>query len=496
MGHIMRKLFATVGILGLAFAVTAGEQPPTPPTPTVSELIHRLGSEDYRDRQEAAAALEKAGPRAIPALHQAMKSESPEVRLRVTPILVKLERAATSSDKLAAKKVKLSYKDVPLGTAFNDLRMKTGLNLSLDPEKIGDPFRKVTCVTDELPVWEALDAFCTAAGLKEEFRNELEAPKNQRRGNGYIAGYQPVPTIGIESVPIMLVEGKPVRVVGDRRTAVRVLALPPSFPGHRVTLGTGETTLCFDITPAPGLNWQGVTAVKITKLIDDAGRVGGAAAPKAQFNGFEITDGWGNAPAAIQFNGRFDARTGIPYPLASLPNPRVHPIALKLATPAARSIKRLEGSVFSEIVVNNQTLLTINDAAKYIGVPFDGPGDVRLTVVSITEDKAGAKVQLLLEYPTSWAQSWRRGTNPGGIWPEAPQQGTNPTLLAFNAEGKPMLPQLTSNFPNASDDGTTMLHRFEWTFRKDTGVPAKFVVTGPRSMAVEVPFVLENVPMP
>lgn len=493
----MRKLFATVGILGLALAVTAGEQPAAPPTPTVSELIHRLGSADYRDREEAAAALEKAGPSAIPALHQAMKSESPEVRLRVTPILVKLERAATSSDKLAAKKVKLNYKDVPLGTAFNDLRMKTGLNLSLDPEKIGDPFRKVTCVTDELPVWEALDAFCTAAGLKEEFRNELEVPKTQRRGSGYIAGYQHIPAIGIESVPIVLVEGKPVRVVGDRRTAVRVLALPPSFPGHRVTLGTGDTTLCFDITPAPGLNWQGVTAMKITRLIDDANRIGGAAAPKP-LDTFED-------PAARAWNvqqlqraqfGRFDPQTGIPYPPTGLPNPRVHPVTLKLATPAARSIKRLEGSVFSEIIVNNQTLLTVSNAAKSVGVPFDGPGDVRLTVVSITEDKTGTKVQLLLEYPAPWAQSWRRGTNPGGIWPEAPQQGTNPTLHAFNAEGKPMLPQSTSNSPNASDDGMTMLHRYEWTFRKDTGVPAKFVVTGPRPMTVEVPFVLENVPLP
>jgi len=34
------------------------------------------------------------------------------------------------------------------------------------------------------------------------------------------------------------------------------------------------------------------------------------------------------------------------------------------------------------------------------------------------------------------------------------------------------------------------------TYRKEAGVPAKFVVTGPKPLVVEVPFVLENVPLP
>jgi hypothetical protein len=492
MGHIMKKLFATVTILGLGFGVVAGE--PSPSAPTVSELIYQLGSEDYRDREAAAAALEKAGPSAIPALRKAMNSENPEVRLRIAPILVKLERAASSSEKLAAKKVALNYKKTPLGAAVHDLRTQTGLNITLDLEKISDPSRKVTCVTGELPVWEALDAFCTAAGLKEEFRDELEVPKNQRR-NGYIAVSPP--PVSAETVPVVLIDGKPTRIVGDRRTAVRVLVLPPAFPGHRVTLGTGETTLCLDIAPAPGLNWQDLSVVKITRLIDDAGRLGSAGSPKPQSECIVPDDGfvvWGGlGPGGIQANGRFASR---PIVAAAIANPRIHPIPLKLATPAARSIKRLEGSVFGEVMQSNQKLITITDPAKNTGTTYEGPGDMRLTVVSTTQVEGGEVMQLILEYPSPWTVSSRRGANPGGIWPETPRQGQEWNVQAFDASGKLIDPDRANPGPRTSADGTKILFPMHWTFPKTVGLPAKLVVTGPRSSTVEVPFVLENVPLP
>jgi hypothetical protein len=40
-----------------------------------------------------------------------------------------------------------------------------------------------------------------------------------------------------------------------------------------------------------------------------------------------------------------------------------------------------------------------------------------------------------------------------------------------------------------------MHHHMTLAFRKDAA-PAKFVVVGPRPMVVEVPFVMENVPLP
>jgi hypothetical protein len=491
----LKTLFATVGILGLAFCVAAGGPAPAA-KPSVSELIGQLGSEDFREREEAAAALAKCGPEALPALRQAAKSDDPEVRLRVAPILVKLERAVLSSDLLAAKKLSLHYKDTPLGTALADLRTRTGLNITFDPEQIKDPFRKVTCVTGELPVWEALEAFCAAAGMREEFRDEIPLAKAQHKAYGYIA-YPITPVVGLNEVPVVLVEGKVERLPGDRRTAVRVLALPRSFPGHRVTLGTGETTLCFDITPAPGLKWDDVTAVKITKLIDDADRLGSAGTPKLQDNGLWVPDGGIVLGVPNARLGQFNNLRGYPMPPSNAANPRVRPVPLKLATPAARTIKRLEGSVFGEIVTPNAALVTLNNPAKNTGVAYEGPGgDARLTVVSAEAIDGGDAMSLILEYPAAWMVNMRRGANPGGVWPEAPLQNEVYSVKAYNADGKLIEPGCANPGPRVTPDGSKIQFYMYWTFPTKMGLPAKLVVTGPRSQTVEVPFVLENVPLP
>ncbi|MCI0703608.1 MAG: HEAT repeat domain-containing protein, partial [Planctomycetia bacterium] len=410
----MTRLFAAFGVCALAIGVAAGGPTPTPatPPPSVSELITQLGSDQFREREAATAALEKAGASAIPALKEAVKSPDPEVRQRASVILLKLQRSADSSARLAPKKVAMNYRDVPLGTAVNDLKTRTGLNSTIDPKRVANPLRPITCVSGELPAWEALEVFCAAAGLKEVFLPELEVPKPQPPGGR--RGYVPPPQIPVaDAVPITLIDGKAERLPGSRTTAVRVLALPSAFPGHRVTLGTGEITFCFDIAPAPGLNWQDVVGVKINKLIDDSGRFGGAGSkqPAAPvFNDFEggvvVWGGGFGGPGMIGGPGmRFDPVTGNPIPPESLPNTRIVPLELKLGTPTARSLKRLEGVVLGEIQLTNQPLITVLDPAKQTGHSFNGPGQVRLTVISVKEpkDTMGAVIQVQLEYPSPYS---------------------------------------------------------------------------------------------
>ena len=93
-----------------------------------------------------------------------MRSENAEVRSRAAQIIGKLRRVADSTSRIAARRVKLDYKDIPLGTAVNDLRSRTGLHLVLDGNRVANPLRKVTCVTDEVPVWEAVELFCLRRG--------------------------------------------------------------------------------------------------------------------------------------------------------------------------------------------------------------------------------------------------------------------------------------------------------------------------------------------
>jgi hypothetical protein len=387
--------------------------------------------------------------------------------------------------------VKLDNADIPLGTAVNDLKLRTGLNVALDPDRVENPLRRVTCRTGELPAWEALEAFCAAAGLREAFLPELDVPKSTALRRGYVPPPHPPKA---DAVPVVLIDGKPDKHPGSRGTAVRVLALPPNFTGHKVTLGTGELTLCLDVAPAPGLGWQEVVGFKVTKLIDSAGRAGGAGVEKNVLPNFDPTGMVVFARPGMAM--RFDSRGEPIYP-ETQPNPRVLAVPLKLGTPAARSIKRLEGAVYGELQVPNQHLVTVTDPKKNAGSWHNGPGELRFSVLEVKEPAAGGlgTIKVQLENPSQWAVRMRRGGwNPG--WPEAPRMpGQGNRVEAFDAAGKPF-PLTSSGFTDMSDDGMISIQTFQLSFRSGNGLPAKIVVVGPKAVTVEVPFALEDVPLP
>ncbi len=490
----MRRLFVAVGSCGLAFGMACSAAEPTvpPPPAAIQTLVEQLGAERYADRETATRALEKIGTPALKALQAAALGDNPEVRERAGALVTKLKRLGDSGSRLTTRRVKLDYKDMPLGTALNDLRTRTGLNLSLDPNRVANTLRRVTCQTAELPAWEALDAFCAAAGLRESFLLELDVPKSSAPRRGYVAPpRQPNP----DAVPVVLIDGKPQKLPGDRSTAVRVLALPPTFPGHRTTLGTGEVTFCFDVTPAPGLGWQDVAGVKVSRLIDSSGRSGGAGVEK---NSSPDTDMGGVVVFARPGMAmRFDMRGEPIYP-DSFPNPRVLPVPLKLGNPAARTIKRLEGSVFGEIQVENQPLVVVDEPKKNAGVWYNGPGELRFSVLELKEPRGPGglgSIRVQLESPSIWAVNARKRVwNPG--WPEAPMRpGSGNRVEARDAAGKPF-PVTSSGITDMSDDGMITIQTVQMSFRSGVGLPAKLVVVGPKTVTVEVPFVMEDVRLP
>src|SRR4051794_5499966 len=80
------------------------------PTDDASALIARLGASKYAVREEAAVALEKLGPEAVPALREALESRDPEVRTRAGLLLAKID-----SDLMTRPtQVELDFQDRPL----------------------------------------------------------------------------------------------------------------------------------------------------------------------------------------------------------------------------------------------------------------------------------------------------------------------------------------------------------------------------------------------
>jgi hypothetical protein len=106
-------------------------------------------------------------------------------------------------------------------------------------------------------------------------------------------------------------------------------------------------------------------------------------------------------------------------------------------------------------------------------------------------------IRVQFEYPSPWAvNSRKRRVNAGFGWPEPPQPPSmTRSLKAFDGEGKPF-PVTNGGVTDFNDNGMIHIQTIQFTFRGETGLPAKLVVVGPRSVFVEVPFVLENVQLP
>jgi hypothetical protein len=461
----MTRWLVAVGAVGLA-AVAPAADPPV-------RLAAQLGAPAYADREAATKALEALGPAAIPALETAVRSPDPEVTRRAIPLLARARFKADSAAILATRPVRLDYRRVTLMTAVADLSARTGLDIRLDHARVADLFRPVTCTTNELPPWEAVAAFTRAAGLKECVAPELEIPPApQLRNRSY---YAPPPPTTPADMPIVLTDGPCPAPPGACASAVRVVALPPSFSGARVA---GQRTLYLDVTPLPRLKWEGVTAVRLGRATDDTGR-SVSAVPTSSVS-------VGVAPAGTVTPDRPLLRNDV---LTVRPNPRVVAVPLRPGSPNARMLTVLEGEVLGEVLAADRELATLQEVE--VGSTATGPGG-QLIVIEAAPHAGGARVVVRVECPSPWPRLRRRQPD-GPLWPDvAAPVGAGYFIRAFDGAGRP-LPGTNHPTPRVTDDG--VVKTLTWDLHYAT-LPARLTATGPRVLTIAVPFRLANVPLP
>lgn len=480
----MKRVLAVVGLVVLAAGVVAAPPQTSASRPKLSQelLIEKLGSESFAEREAAQAALERAGMAVVPALEAALQSENPEVNRRADRALAAIHRVAESRERLTPKPVRLSFRKMPLSAAVQELKKQTGIPVRLDPLRVAEPTREITCETGELPPWEAVAAFCKAAGVKERFLAELDIPQRQPRGRNYYVQTTPPPPA--ETVPIELVDGVAEPLPGSRSTAVRVLALPARFPAHRVNLGTGDVLFHFDVTPLPGLNWREVSAIRITRVIDCEGRRGASGLSKQPSVGFNPYEG-------VIFGGGMAVGwdSDLPANAKTHNNPRVAPVPIKVATLSARSLKLLEGVVVCEVSAANQPLVTIANLPANVGVEHAGPGGVTVTILEADRPKDKGPNVFKVQIETSV-----RAINPFGVirMANGSQVADASHLKAFDASGKALRLVTPSSMMRGDGFTTTQVQKCMCM----DGLPAKLVYTGSKPVFVEVPFKMENVPLP
>jgi hypothetical protein len=495
------------GVLLLAGVAGLAPAAPVPTAPPVEALVEKLGDPGYRERDAAARELLDRGAAALPALEAAAGGHADaEVRWRAGALAERLRRTADAARLIAPMRLRLDYDRRPLAAALADLRARTGIPLVLDDRAVADAARPVTVRTGDVTAWEALDAFCRAAGLTEAFRAELgggpaeQEALRQRRVVYAIPSLPPPETAG--QVPVVLVDGPARAIPGDRSTAVRILALPPSFPGHRIVRGAGEVVLNLDVTPLPGVRWDDVTAVRIHRAEDETGRpvtVSHRTEPPA--DPFQLHEGifLGGPGQVVVWNGdmAFAQQSA-----GARPNPRVVPVALKTDDRAIRTLTVFEGVVVGSVTIPNQPLATIEGLAKAAGVTAHAPGDLRVAVLS-HQPQAGGDLVIKVRYdnPNPWTAQRlaRRPFAPpmaGMGWMESgPGRTGGPQAQFFDTAGQRVAPTQTRTV-GAGDDGFRQTSEVEYTFSKAKPAPDRLIVIGDRPATVEIPFKLRNVPLP
>ncbi|HEV3260093.1 MAG TPA: hypothetical protein VG013_24765 [Gemmataceae bacterium] len=497
-----RVVLLLLAALGSAcpHAPAAAEKAATDP---VNRLIAQLGSHKFAEREAATQALDAVGGPALQPLTKAARDQDPEVRRRARELTRRIEKRIETEQLLAGQRVRLVYKNVPIAEAVADLKKKTGLNVELAGDRSQLTSRKVTLDTGDTTVWQAYEQFCEKAGVGEpgpaphpsrvasnvddlrrmQIQEEIMMLRMQGR-----YGYSRQPQTDGRMV---LADGKAHALPTSLAGAVRIRALAPHTGVDGQPTEPGEKILALEITPEPKMQWQGIINVRVDKAVDDKGQsLPQSAGPEVGMMNLY-------SPKAMIF---MDDSGSI------VTNPRHLPIRFKAAKQPSKVLKELKGTVAAQVQTPTQPLLTVDNilnrrAKKDVK---DNDGD-SLKVLDVDCQKDGM-VKLHVQLTSSSGNGmWngnrvifrRRLIRGGGGRVIVQEESSGGSSLALkDAKGRD-LKLVNTQYVQIMRAFNGFTQEVELTYQAHKGQdPAKFVYSGPRTVIVDVPFTLKNVPLP
>jgi hypothetical protein len=473
-------------VLGMTAAAPAPHDDPKPDGATINLLIAQLGSGDYDDRRKAGDALEDIGEPALGALREAVNSADERLGQRAEVLVGKIEERADAEILKKSRRVHLHFKDAPLREAFEAFRKESGYDLALNVPNDKLRGRTVTLDTDAV-FWEAFDAFCEKAGLREAGVSELTAlhPSYSYSSAGA--------SIAVER--ITLNEGKPEDGPTDDASVVRIRALKPPHPA--VSADGNSATLLLSLEPR--LQWLSIDEVKVAKAVDDQGQELGATDTDVT-----PSNPTQKPPTLAAADGEFMG--GGVY--------RRIVIHLGQGAKPARSLTELRGTIRAVILGKMSVVLSVPKVLKVADKTFKGGGDGLLRVISASKNDAGKiTVRLELRSPSRFVPPCGEGVPreaAAGIAAEPDGRFMGPGLghALTNSDGIGLMDDKGNNIL-VSPGGVIMtagatlpgppLNRFVQVlcFQAEKGQePSKLVYCGREVLTVEIPFSLKDVPLP
>jgi hypothetical protein len=457
---------AAIG-LGLGLAAADGGD-----TTRIEHLITQLGSVRFTEREAASRSLDAIGAAALDALKQARTSDDAELRHRAEELIGKIEMERI----LAPTKVHLVCKDTRIDDIVAELRKQSGETVSLRAGATQDSSAlPITFDSSATTYWQALDRFCQAANLSES--DELVAVTHSD-------GTSQARTARILRPAEGTVAPLPTHYAGP----LRLRALP-----EKAAVGNaGEIALMLGLAIEAKTVLEHVRAVRVDKAIDDQGQL------LSQVAGSEVVDSI-SQPVYLE-----NTRSG-PRGVVQSGDRRI-PIRLQRGEQSTVRLKELSGVLTAEARTTPETLLTVNDILKATSQLLDARDGARLSVLEV-EPQSNGDLRLRVEIFPPPDRSNEAVPRRGRFSVRVQAGGPNPGRLDFISESH-VLRLLDANgktFAEPSELAHTMRisnnvvsHELTLQFpgRDGQAEAAKLVYHGPRSVAIEVPFTLKDVPLP
>jgi hypothetical protein len=333
---------------------------------------------------------------------------------------------------------------------------------------------------------------------------------------------------------IILKDGKPKKLPTDDRSAVRIRALSKSD-----LLGNapeGEVILPLEVAPEPRLQWEAFQAIHIDKALDDQNQELRHVIPQVEgAGGGEAA--WGpNIPQQMRIRMvrqmQMQRQRHAFRMMGGTFNEQI-PVQLKKGAKDAKSLKELKGSITAQLLTEAQPMI-VADKLK-AGEMVKGKEGGFIKIIDVKSEEEETTIHLEFEQPPfdrvmpaqqnamqviGGAAPIRMQARPAGRM--LPAQAAPPPLqaqIAIKGGGAAMLfadsvnglsvlddkgmpvpvrIQMASRFQQQPGGGfkQTTMYTLISRREKDKGEPAKIAYLGRKRVTVEIPFTLQDVPLP
>jgi outer membrane protein assembly factor BamB len=467
-----------------------------------ADLINQLGSEAYAARERATQALDAAGPAALDALRKVAAGAEPEARRRAEVLVRAIEKRRETAQLIEPQKLRLQYKDTPLAEAVADFSKRAGVTLKLHPDRVKADDRKITLDTGLVTFWEALDQFCAKAGLEEmPLRVTAHSPYVSSGSGIVITGGRGSTRTDIlrgarpEKPPeVTLIDGKFVpRPTSDVGT-LRVRVAPPETHVWQERKEDDEVLFALDVMSAGRAQWVKAVGLRLDRALDENGRAV-SQLPTSFKPPPSATAGRGS----VMINGM----PIVPPPdEPEGPAARVVPVRLRRAAGAApKKLRELSGTIVAQMRTAHEPVVTVENVLKAAGKTVAGPRGGEVKVLDVAKDEDG-QIRLKVRVERVGRGAADVPVNPFGggtvivngrrLGEEDLLSSTDFSLL--DDKGRPF------RTARAVSTGTRAgaAHEYELVYEPESsqGEAAKFVYADRRTLFIEVPFTLRDVPLP